>query len=157
VEEFHGTAQALLDGRPEAVFAVLIDVAGLPRWNAKVHHVIKLPDGPLQEDSEWVIEMRAMWSRWASRSHATTLDPADGRFEHTSRTVDDNPSYTLWSWEIRPDVRGSRLTVSWAMHARTRRRRLLAAPLRRPVLANEVQTSLAALNRYINSLDPAIR
>jgi hypothetical protein len=154
VEEFHGTACGLLDARPEQVFAVLVDVARFPVWNAKVHHVIELPDGPLTEDSEWVIEMRAMGTRWPSRSHATTVDLEAGRFEHTSRTADGNPSYALWSWEVRPDLRGTELTVTWAMYVRTFGRRMFAAPLRKPRLNAEVRASLTCLNDYVMSLDP---
>jgi uncharacterized protein YndB with AHSA1/START domain len=157
VEEFHGTAGVVLDASPQQVFAVLVDVARLPEWNAKVHHVIELPGGPVAEDSEWVVQMRAMGTRWPSRSHATVVDAQGCRFEHTSRTDDGNPSYSMWSWEVRPDICGSELTVTWAMYVRTFGRRTFAAPLRKPRLEAEVRTSLAGLNLYISSLDRVSR
>src|SRR4051812_17722456 len=79
--EFHGSAAVLLDASPDEVFAALTDVERLAEWNAKVHHVVEGAPGPLAEDSEWVIEMRAMGTRWPSRARATTVDAAAGRFE----------------------------------------------------------------------------
>jgi hypothetical protein len=155
VDEFHGSAGVLLDAAPEQVFAVLTDIAHLPEWNAKVHHVIEQPDGPVVEDAEWVIQMRAMGSRWPSRSHATVVDPVRGRFEHTSRTDDGNPSYALWSWEVRPHACGSELTVTWATYLRTFWRRVLLSYLRKPRVDAEVHLSLAGFNRYISSLNSA--
>jgi hypothetical protein len=155
VEEFHGSECVQLNASPERVFAVLTDVAGLPDWNAKVHHVIEQPEASLAEDAEWVVQMRAMGTKWPSRSHATVIDPDNWRFEHTSRTDDGNPSYGMWSWEIRPLATGSELKVTWAVYLRSFWRRTLLAPLRRPRLEAEVRASLAGLNDYLNSPKPS--
>jgi uncharacterized protein YndB with AHSA1/START domain len=157
VDEFHGSANVLIDATPDQVFAVLTDIERLPVWNAKVHHVIELPDGPVVEDAEWVIEMRAMGTRWPSRSHATAVDPANWRFEYTSCTDDGNPSYALWSWEIRSHARGSELTVTWAMYVRSFWRRVLLSHLRKPKLEAEIRVSLAGLNSYFRLLEPDIQ
>jgi hypothetical protein len=155
VDEFHGSASVVLDAAAEQVFAVLTDVMRLPDWNEHIHHVIEPADGPLVEDTEWVIQMRAMGTRWPSRSHATVVDPDAGRFEHTTRSDDGNPSYAMWSWQVRPDGPGSELTVSWAVYPRSFWRRALLARLRRPVLEAEVRASLAGLNDYLGALQPA--
>jgi uncharacterized protein YndB with AHSA1/START domain len=152
VDEFHGRAEVLLDAPFDQVFAVLTDIARLPEWNAKVHHVIEFPVGPVVEDTEWVIQMRAMGTRWPSRSHATVVDPSMGRFEHTTHTDDGNPSPTLWSWEVRPRAGGSELTVTWTVCLRTFWRRVLLSHLRKPRIDAEVRASLAGLNSYICSL-----
>jgi uncharacterized protein YndB with AHSA1/START domain len=33
VKEFHGTATAVVDAPPQAVFSLIIDVDRLPEWN----------------------------------------------------------------------------------------------------------------------------
>jgi uncharacterized protein YndB with AHSA1/START domain len=151
VNEFHGTTQVALDASPADVFALITDVDRLPEWNAHVHHVITPPDAPLAAEVEWVIEMRAMGTRWPSRSHATVVDADNLRFEHTSRSDDGNPSYAVWSWQVSPRPGGSELTVTWAGYPRSVWRRALFARIRAPQLEAEAQASLSGLNDYLNS------
>jgi Polyketide cyclase / dehydrase and lipid transport len=149
--EFHGTETVQLSAPAHDVFGLLIDVDRLPEWNEHVDHIIERPEGRLAAGVEWVIEMRAMGTRWPSRAHALTVDPAGGRFEHRSRSDDGNPSYGLWSWTVVPREQGSTLTVTWAVYPRSFWRKLLLARVRRPFLADEVRASLAGLDNYLSN------
>jgi Polyketide cyclase / dehydrase and lipid transport len=147
--EFHGIETIELSRTPSEVFDLLVDVEQLPGWNAHVHHVITPPDRPLAEGVEWVIQMRAMGTKWPSRARALTVDRAGMHFEHRSCSDDGNPTYGLWSWQVVPTPGGCQLTVSWTVHPRSFWRKLLLARLRRPVLADEVRASLAGLDGYL--------
>lgn len=149
--EFHGTQTVRLSAPACDVFALLVDVDRLPEWNAHVHHVIQRPDRPLAEGVEWVIQMRAMGTRWPSRARALTVDRAALTFEHRSCSDDGNPSYGLWAWQVTPTEDGSTLTMTWAIHPKSFWRKLLLARVRRPVLADEVKASLAGLDTYLST------
>jgi hypothetical protein len=149
--EFHGSETVELAASASEVFELLIDIDRLPDWNARIDHVIEPAGCPLTSGVEWVIQMRAMGTRWPSRARTLTVDRAAGVFEHRSCTDDGNPSYALWSWNVVPHQPGSTFTVTWAVHPETFWRRLLLARARRPVLANEVKASLAGLDRYLRS------
>ena len=149
LDEFHGSDASRLTAPANVVFAALIDVDGLPAWNARVHHVIESPAGPLEEGSEWVVQMRASGGRWPSRARAVVVDAANGRLEHESRSDDGNPSYGLWSWHVLPVGDGSELSVTWAVYPRTWGRRLLGARIRRPALVKEVRASLSGLDAHL--------
>jgi hypothetical protein len=151
VTEFHGTETVQLDAAAPDVFDLLIDIDRLPEWNAHVHHVIDRPERPLEAATEWVIQMRAMGGRWPSRARALTVDRAGLSFEHRSCSDDGNPSYALWSWQVRPSENGSALTVTWAVYPRSFWRKLLIARARRPVLAQEVRASLAGMDNYLRA------
>jgi hypothetical protein len=151
VTEFHGTETILLSAAAPDVFGLLIDVGRLPEWNAHVHHVIERPERPLEAGTEWVIQMRAMGGRWPSRARALTVDRSALSFEHRSCSDDGNPSYALWSWQVRPSGPGSTLTVTWAVYPRSFWRKLLLARVRRPVLAQEVRASLAGMDGYLRA------
>jgi hypothetical protein len=149
--EFHGTETVQLAAAAPDVFDLLVDVDRLPEWNAHVHHVIERPERPLAEGVEWVIQMRAMGTRWPSRARALTVDRAGLRFEHRSCSDDGNPSYALWSWQVNPEPPGSTLTVIWTAHPRSFWRKLLIARARRPVLADEVRASLTGMDNYLRT------
>jgi hypothetical protein len=153
--EFHGIQTVQLAAAAHDVFDLLIDVERLPEWNAHVHHVIQQPDRPLTPGVESVIQMRAMGTKWPSRSRALTVDPAALSFEHRSCSDDGNPSYALWSWQVTPTAAGSTLTVTWTAHPRSFWRKLLLARARRPFLADEVKASLAGLDTYLRSATSA--
>ena len=108
--EFHGTETVQLTAPATDVFDLLIDVDRLPEWNAHVHHVIDKSERPLASGVDSVIQMRAMWTRWPSRSTALTVDRSTLSFEHRSCSDDGNPSYALWSWQVTPTPSGSTLT-----------------------------------------------
>jgi uncharacterized protein YndB with AHSA1/START domain len=149
--EFHGTESVQLPASAADVFDLLVDVDRLPAWNVHVNHVIERPNQPLAEGVEWVIQMRAMGTRWPSRARAVNLDRAALIFEHRSCSDDGNPSYALWSWQVTPHESGSTLTVTWAVYPKSFWRKLLLARARRPVLADEVKASLAGLPTYLST------
>jgi hypothetical protein len=149
--EFHGAETVHLTAPASAVYDLLIDVDRLPEWNAHVDHVIERPGQPLGPGVDWVIQMRAMGTKWPSRATALTVDPVALSFEHRSCSDDGNPSYALWSWQVVPATGGSILTVAWAVHPRSFWRKLLLARARRPVLAAEVKASLAGLDNYLRA------
>jgi uncharacterized protein YndB with AHSA1/START domain len=153
--EFHSAETVQLAKPATDVFDVLVDVDRLPEWNAHVHHVIERPDRALAAGVEWVIQMRAMGTKWPSRSRALTVDRAALSFEHRSCSDDGNPSYALWSWQLTPTPDGSTLTVTWTVHPRSFWRKLILARARRPVLADEVKASLAGLDNYLLNANSA--
>jgi uncharacterized protein YndB with AHSA1/START domain len=150
--EFHGTESVHLDAPAEDVFALLVDVERLPEWNAHIDHVIEKPDEPLCPGAQWVVEMRAMGTKWPSRATALTVDRSGHVFEHRSVTDDGNPSYVVWSWTVAAAERGSVLTLTWTGHPRTFWRRLFLARLRAPRLADEVRTSLVGLVSFTQAV-----
>ena len=153
--EFHGTESVRLAAPAGEVFDTRVDVDRLPEWNAHLHHVVERPEGPLQQGSQWVLQMRAMGTRWPSRATALTVDRASYTFEHRSVTDDGNPSFVLWSWTVAPEGAGCVLTVTWTGQPRTFWRRLVLARMRAPRLADEVTASLAGLDAYLRQTTAA--
>lgn len=152
LDEFGGTTTRVIDAAPADVFARIIDVSRLPEWNARIHHVIEAPTGPLAQGTEWVVEMRVMGMHWPSRARVTAIDADRLLFEHTSRSDDGNPSFALWTWQVRPMATDrSEVRVTWAGSPRSFWRRLLLARVRRPQLADEVQASLGVLAEQLRA------
>jgi uncharacterized protein YndB with AHSA1/START domain len=148
--EFEGQESVRLSSSPRDVYDLLVDVDRLPEWNAAIDHVIERPAGPLAPGVEWVVEMRAMGTRWPSRSRASVVDRDKLAFAHTTQSDDGNPSFVTWTWNVDRAPEGCRLTVRWAAHPRTFWRKLLLARMRRPVLAGEVRASLAGIDAYLH-------
>jgi uncharacterized protein YndB with AHSA1/START domain len=149
VDQFSGSEQVVLDASPAAVFALITNVDRLPEWNEHIHHVIAPAGGPLGPGSEWVVQMRVMHTRWPSRAVASVVDRDNLRFEHTSRSDDGNPSYVLWTWQVRSAGRRTELTVTWVGRPRTFWRRALLARVRAPQLRDEVRSTLAGLGSHL--------
>jgi uncharacterized protein YndB with AHSA1/START domain len=137
-----------LAAAPDDVFALLTDIERLPEWNAHIHHVIDAPPS-LVHGAQWVVQMRAMGTRWGSRSTAQTIDPETRVFTHKTQTDDGNPSYALWTWRVAEHGGGSEVTVRWELNPKTSFRRHFGAPLRHRQLQNEVRISLDAADRLL--------
>jgi len=146
-------ATAWLTATPDSVFALVTDIERLPEWNTHIHHVVQAPSR-LAEGAEWVVEMRALGTRWDSRSTALAIDPAKRTFAHRTQTDDDNPSYALWTWRVRDHGTGAEVTVKWELHPKTFWRRRLLAAVRHRQLKKETRVSLAAADRIL-ALDRA--
>jgi len=127
----------------DALFALLIDVERLPAWNAHNHHVVESPD-TLAEGAEWVVETRALGSRWNSRARVLELDKTARRFVHRSSSDDGNPSYALWTWQVATTERGAQVTVAWELHPLTFWRKQLLVRIRHRQLHREVRASIRA-------------
>ena len=130
---------------PDAVFATLTDLAGLPAWNAAMTSVVDQPT-KLEVGAEWVVEFHVLGRSWRSRSRVEELDVARRRFAYRSATDDGNASWADWVWEVTDDPGGSRVTVAWELHPLTFWRRVLLARVRARQLARtEVPASITAL------------
>ena len=126
---------------------VLTDIPGLPTWNRAITRTVDVP-AELTEGVEWVVELSALGQRWHSRSHVLELDRQAGVLAYRSCTDDGNPSYAQWRWEVRPQLQGSDVTVTWSLHPQTFWRRVLMARIRERQLAHgEVPASLVALEQ----------
>jgi len=137
----HGSVTESVAADPDALFALITDINRLPEWNAHVHHIVEAP-AELTDGSEWVIELRAMGSKWNSRARLQELDPVSRRFAHISCSDDGNPSFAYWTWELTPTDAGTRITVSWELQPKTFWRKWLLARIRHRQLKNEVGESL---------------
>jgi hypothetical protein len=147
--EFTSRVTAEVAAPAPDVFETLTDVARLPEWNARIHHVVEPLDGPMCVGAVWVVQMKipSPPTSWPSRATCTAYDAAGLRFGHRSVTDDGNPSYVEWRWRVAPlTATTSRVEVAWSVNPRTFWRRLLLARLRRPQLVAEVTGSLRALD-----------
>lgn len=136
-----------VDASPVRVLDVLVDVPGLPTWNAAIKRAVDVPV-ELEAGAEWVVEMSALGQSWHSRSRLVELDRGRGVLAYRSCTDDGNPSYAEWRWEARPQGQGSDVTVTWSLHPQTFWRRVLLARIRERQLGRrEVPASLAALEQ----------
>jgi hypothetical protein len=151
MDSFTGSASARIDADPDAVFAWLTDLDHLPDWNAAIEQVAERPP-VLEPGARWVVVMHPPWlPRWRSRSTVVELDRTRRRFVHRTVPDDGDPSYLTWRWEVEPAGRGSEVRVLWEAHLLTPLRRLVGGRVRRPQLAREVPTSLAALRRHLTT------
>ena len=130
-------------------FDLISSVDRLPEWNERIHHVVEAPSGPTRPGDEWVVEMRAMASRWNSRSRIGAVDRDAGRFALRSQTDDGNPSYADWEWLMEPAGDGTDVTVAWQLYPKTFWRRFLLSRIRHRQLKEEVRGSLRAAERAV--------
>ncbi|HEX2024014.1 MAG TPA: SRPBCC family protein [Acidimicrobiales bacterium] len=142
-----GSATRHAEAPADVVFAVVTDLAGLPAWNERITGVVEVPS-TLEVGAEWVVGIKLPGKRFNSRSVVLELDEARRRFVHRSKPDDDNPSSTVWTWEVEPEGTGSRVTVTWHLQPVTPARRFLAAPLRAwQIPRTDAPSSLDALVR----------
>lgn len=136
--------------RADDVFDLIIDVDRLPEWNRQIPRVVKTL-GTLSEGSEWVIVQRGLGPgvRWDSRARVIRLDRIERRFVYRSGPDGPNPSFAVWTWNVKQVNEGSLITVSWQLNPKTFWRRTLAAGIRHRQLRREVRTSLEAMTRLV--------
>lgn len=140
-----------LDVKPEEFFALIIDPHRLPEWNDVIHHVVSAPQHEAQVGDEWIVEIRAMASKWNSRSRLEEVDRGSNRLALRSQSDDGNPSYAIWSWHASPSGDGTDVTVTWELYPKTFWRRLLFSRIRHQQLKKEVRSSLHAAARLLRS------
>ncbi len=147
MKRIRGKATAHVDAPPDRVFDVITDPARLPEWNRRMLGVVEAPP-QLAEGSEWVVRLQVLGKRFNSRSHVIELDWAVRRFVHRSKPEDDNPSFTVWSWQVEADGDGSFVTLEWDMRPVTLGRKYVMSPIRGwHMRRGEAAESLAALAR----------
>ncbi|MGH9033974.1 MAG: SRPBCC family protein [Acidimicrobiia bacterium] len=145
-----GSAETTVAAPPDDVFALITAIDRLPEWNAIMTGVVERP-AELAPGAEWVVGFHALGRSWNSRSRVDEVDRARRVFQYRSRTDDDNPSYTVWRWQVDPDGDGSRITLGWDLEPKTFWRRVLIAHVRNRQLRSEVPASLDALARHVGS------
>jgi Polyketide cyclase / dehydrase and lipid transport len=145
MNEIHDSASATLDVSADSAFACITDIARLPEWNAAIGAVTDRP-AELRRGAHWTVRMapRPLMT-WGSRSTVDDIDPTARRFSYRTVNTDGNPSYSLWSWQVRPAGAGCEVRVRWEVQLKTLDRRLLAGPIRRRDLRREVAASLQRL------------
>jgi hypothetical protein len=131
---------------PDTVFATITDLARLAEWNRRMTGLVEMPDR-LTVGAEWVVGFVLMGRKFNSRSTVLELDPVRRRFVHRSRPDDDNPSHTIWTWQVVPEGAGSQVTLAWHLKPRTPLRHLMARIRAWQIPRQDVPASLAALAR----------
>lgn len=147
MKPLEGNITEQLSAPADKLFDLISNAERLPEWNETIHHVVVAPDGETQPGDEWVVEVRAMASRWNSRSRIEKVDRDAGRFALRSQTDDGNPSYAKWEWALTPVDGHTDVTVSWQIHPKTFWRKFLLSRIRHRQLKEEVRGSLRAAER----------
>ncbi len=150
MREIHGTASERVAASPEAVFALITDVARLPEWNRAIERVVEPPGGELVPGAEWIVKMHpGRGMSWLSRSRVDEIDREALRFRYRTWNADGNPSFSDWAWTVAAvdgvDAQAD-VTVTWDVSLETLDRRLFAGPIRKRQLRKEVAGSLAAVD-----------
>ena len=156
MKPLEGSITERLSVSADDVFDLISSVDRLPEWNEHIHHVVKAPSGPTRVGDEWIVEIRAMASRWNSRSRIEAADRDARRFALRSQTDDGNPSYAIWEWLMKPAGDETDVTVSWQLHPKTFVRRFLLARIRHRQLKEEVRGSLRAAERAVAGPSPTL-
>lgn len=134
---------------PEDFFELVTDVHRLPLWNDKIHHLVEGPDRQPRVGDDWVVEIRAMGSKWNSRSTLEEIDRDNRRLVLRSRTDDGNPSFAIWEWTAEQNPGGTRVTVTWTLHPKTFWRKILFSRIRHAQLVKEVRESLRTAEQLL--------
>lgn len=142
-----GSASRHIGAPADVVFAMVTDLGRLPAWNERIVGVVDVPPR-LEVGAEWVVEIKLPGKRFHSRSVVVDIDERRHRFVHRSKPDDDNPSATVWTWEVEPEADGSRVRLGWDLQPRTPARRFLASPIRAwQIPRTDAPRSLEALAR----------
>lgn len=146
MKPLRGAVTERLRASPDEVFDLISNVQRLPEWNEHIHHVVEAPAGPTSAGDEWVVEIRALASRWNSRSRIEMIDREARRLGLVSQTDDGNPSRARWVWEVTPAAGGAEVVVRWEISPKTFWRKVLLSKIRHRQLKQEVRTSLKRLS-----------
>ena len=149
MKPLRGSVTERLSVSADDIFDLISSVDRLTEWNEHIHHVVEAPSGRTRPGDEWVVEIRAMASRWNSRSRIETVDRAARRFALRSQTDDGNPSHAEWEWLMEPAGNGTDVTVSWRLYPKTFWRKFLFSRIRHRQLKEEVRGSLRAAERAV--------
>jgi hypothetical protein len=144
----HGSVTERVHVPAAPFFGLISDVDRLPEWNELIQRVVERPT-EMTVGAEWVVEMRALGSRWNSRATVEDVDADTFRFAYRSRTDDGNPSFALWTWTLEPRQDETDVTVTWDLHPETFWRKSLLARIRHRSLRNEVRSSIHAAERIL--------
>lgn len=130
-----GHATGVIDAPPARVFGAIVAVAA---------------PADLTEGAEWVVARKVLGKRFESRAHVIELDRAERRFVYRSRLAGDNPSFSVWTWEVDPADGGSRVTLTWELRPVTFvRKRLISLLRNRWIARTEAPARLAAVARAV--------
>jgi uncharacterized protein YndB with AHSA1/START domain len=144
VKETAGSVRARVAAAPDDVFDAVTDIGGLASWNDRIE-ALETPARELAVGDRWSVRMRLPGKRFTSASEVLELDRTARRFSYRSKPDDDNPSHTIWTWEVAAaDDGDSEVLVSWSMRPATLDRRLAAA-LRKRMIPKEVTASIGRL------------
>jgi hypothetical protein len=144
----HGSVTERVQVPAASLFGLISDIDRLPEWNELIQRVVERPT-EVNVGAEWVVEMRALGSRWNSRARVEDIDADAFRFAYRSRTDDGNPSYALWAWTLVPRQDEADVTVTWDLHPETFWRKSLLARIRHRSLRKEVRSSIRAAERIL--------
>jgi len=134
------------------VMALITNVDRLPEWNVVVRAVVERP-AEMAVGAQWVVRIRPPgFPSWLSRSTCVELDRDRHVFAYRTQTVDGNPSWVDWRWEVTDERGGSRVAVSYDLNPRTRPRITVFSRLRhRQLRGTEIPASIAALGRALDA------
>ncbi len=98
---------------------------------------------------DWDEQRRVLGRPFVLRSHVIELDRAERRLVYRSKLAGENPSFTVWSWEVEPAAAGtgSRVTLSWELRPVTFVRKHLLSPLRHRWIAHRKAPAILAALR----------
>ncbi len=142
--ETAGSVRATVVAAPDDVFDAVTDIGRLAAWNERIDGV-ETPVHELAVGDRWSVRMHLPGKRFTSVSEVLDLDRTARRFSYRSKPDDDNPSHTIWTWDVAAAGDGrSEVTVSWSLRPATLDRRLAVA-MRKRMIPNEVTNSIGRL------------
>lgn len=116
MEPLHGEAQVLIDGPPDAVYALIADVTRTPEWSPEVVSCRWIgPTPDLVPRARFRGTSRSRWLRWTRTCEVVSAVPGK---EFAFRTVPDliNRDSTTWRYTIEPQRGGTLLVESFEIH-----------------------------------------
>ena len=143
-------AATVIDAPVASVFERITDLDRLPAWNAEIPRVVERP-AVVDPGAEWVVAIKALGTRWNSRSRLATIDQEAGRFEYRSQTDDGNPSYADWRWRVIAVPGGTEVDVEVDIRPRTFWRKHLFSKVRRASLNKAIRRSLHTLHDQLTT------